>query len=198
MHLKENNSESSVSTHLLLHPTHSSYCFEIYLLGGTEMLRSNLFSCLPPQWVFVWFATGTCAGASGPLMESTLDLWCYETSWRDGALVSRLLSWATEFMCFSRAVCKCVCAGQWDLLLMAKLNLTCITTKKFRLQDCFDYKSSVRDLTVCCPSMIVALTQMSRFRGAGLGAGNVQARNTLGLWLSKWPLHKPPHVFLLE
>lgn len=39
----------------------------------TKRPRSDLFSCLPPQRVFVCFATGTCAGASVPLMGSTLD-----------------------------------------------------------------------------------------------------------------------------
>lgn len=43
-------------------------------------------------------------------------------------------------------------------------------------RNCFDYASSVKDLTVHCPSMIVALTQMSWFRVTGLGAGNVQAK----------------------
>lgn len=35
---------------------------------------------------------------------------------------------------------------------------------------------------MCCHSMMVALTQMSRFRGAGLGAGCVQGWNLL-LWV---------------
>lgn len=71
------NSELAVSAHLSLHPQHSSYCFEIYLLVGGDLegqegaprkLRSNLFSCRPLEWVFVWFASGTCAAASGSLM----------------------------------------------------------------------------------------------------------------------------------
>lgn len=37
----------------------------------------------------------------------------------------------------------------------------------------------MKSLTVCCHSTMVALTQMSRFRGAGLGAGGVQSWNVL-------------------
>lgn len=45
--------------------------------------------------------------------------------------------------------------------------------------DCtvFDYKSL--NLTMCCPSMVVALTQMSWFRGTSLSAGGVRRWNLL-------------------
>lgn len=71
----------SEHTHLLLQPPPSSYCFEIWSLRGviTVRQRFHLFSCLPPQRVFMCFGTGTSAGAFVTLMENTLAFWCCKT-----------------------------------------------------------------------------------------------------------------------
>lgn len=54
-----------------------------------------------------------------------------------------------------------------------------IEHKTLWFQQCFDNQTPEKNLTVPCPSVMVALTQMSGFRGTGLGAGGVQSWNLL-------------------